>query len=93
MGLNLQVKELLSSILKVADSRLLDGEKELNLTLKKRLTKKEYKVLTSLEADKEELKVKLNLDEARFNDLKLRAIKKIKSKRDEFLKESSCKKV
>jgi len=27
--LNLQVKELLSSILKVADSRLLDDEKEL----------------------------------------------------------------
>jgi FixJ family two-component response regulator len=73
---------MISKVLKEHIKKLhapLKSEEELVEILKKRLTKKEYKILSSL-ADESDMKVlckKLKLDEKRFEEVKTKALKKI----------------
>lgn len=57
----------------------LKNEDELIVILKKRLTKKEFKVLmmTVENAPKEEQLQKLSLDEKRYDEVKTKALKKV----------------
>ncbi len=73
---------MISKVLKEHIKKLhapLKPEDELVEILKKRLTKKEYKILFALaeESDEKLLCEKLKLDEKRFEEVKTRALKKI----------------
>ena len=73
---------MISKVLKEHIKKLhapLKSEDELVEILKKRLTKKEYKILFALaeESDDKLLCEKFKLDEKRFKEVKTRALKKI----------------
>lgn len=60
-------------------TRPLQGEEILREILKKRLTKKEFKILLYSCEDMSDLELmeKLSLDEKRFNEVKTKALKKV----------------
>lgn len=70
------------------DLELTEDEKSLKFDIKRRLTKKEYKVLLHMfEGGKqEEITQKLNLDEKRFNETLKSAKSKISSNLGKFAK-------
>ena len=72
------ITELLEENIKKLNSPL-RSEDELIEILKKRLTKKEFKVLMLIidGADKEEQMKKLSLDEKRYNEVRTKALKKV----------------
>jgi DNA-binding response OmpR family regulator len=69
--------------------RPLKEEEELKAALKVKLTKKEFKLLTALaqEQDLTPLKEKLNLDEARYEELSTKLTKKLNQ---EKIKQALC---
>ena len=81
-------KALLSNIDKIAGK--LRDEKELEFILKKRLTKKEFKVFCSKEAESEDSEIceLVNCDMQRLEELYSSALKKINQERikQEFVK-------
>lgn len=81
-------KALLSNIDKISSD--LKEEKELEFILRKRLTKKEFKVFCAKEAESEdsEICLRVNCDEERLNELYKNVLKKINQERikQEFVK-------
>ena len=77
MGFEAQLKKYIKSI-----SHPLKEGKELELALKARLTKKEFKILKAwVDDDLENVKNKLNLSEADYENLRTKLIKKLNSEK------------
>ncbi len=75
------IKEEILKVIKKPFGALIESEDEIRLILKRRLTKKEYKIFMAKVEGKnlEELKIKLNLSNERFNELLLNIEKKLNS--------------
>jgi len=85
----MQIKDRVLSLIEKVEFDLKD-EDELIFILKRRLTKKEFKVLKAeaLNEDIEKLKEQLNLDDYRLNSIRLSIKKKLNSSKikDEIYK-------